>query len=103
MQHELPHHRPGRLANFIFASRWLQLPLYLGLVLAQCVYVYHFWIELIHLMEAAFGSQAAVQALVGSIGYKSADSLGGLNETLIMLVVLAGFSAVYVRLTAKQD
>ena len=62
MQHDLPHQRPGRLANFIFASRWLQLPLYLGLVLAQCVYVYHFWIELIHLMEAAFGSQTAVQA-----------------------------------------
>ena len=54
MQHDLPHQRTGRLANFIFASRWLQLPLYLGLVLAQCVYVYHFWIELIHLMEAAF-------------------------------------------------
>ena len=62
MQHDLPHPRTGRLANFIFASRWLQLPLYLGLVLAQCVYVYHFWIELIHLMEAAFGSQTAVQA-----------------------------------------
>ena len=38
-------------------SRWLQLPLYLGLILAQCVYVYHFWVELVHLIEAAFGSQ----------------------------------------------
>jgi hypothetical protein len=27
---------------FMFASRWLQLPLYLGLILAQCVYVFHF-------------------------------------------------------------
>jgi uncharacterized membrane protein YqhA len=27
------------LASFIFGSRWLQVPLYLGLVLAQCVYV----------------------------------------------------------------
>jgi len=28
--------------RLIFASRWLQLPLYVGLILAQCVYVYHF-------------------------------------------------------------
>ena len=30
------------LPNLIFASRWLQLPLYLGLILAQAVYVVHF-------------------------------------------------------------
>ena len=96
MQHDLPHQRTGRLANFIFASRWLQLPLYLGLVLAQCVYVYHFWIELIHLMEAAFGSQTAVQSLVNSIGYKSAVHLDGLNETLIMLVVLGLIDVVMI-------
>ena len=29
----------------IFASRWLQLPLYLGLILAQAVYVFHFWVS----------------------------------------------------------
>ena len=38
-------------------SRWLQLPLYVGLILAQCVYVFHFWVELVHLVEAAFGSR----------------------------------------------
>ncbi|MDP3225813.1 MAG: YqhA family protein, partial [Rubrivivax sp.] len=37
------------LPNLIFASRWLQLPLYLGLIVAQCVYVFHFWVELSHL------------------------------------------------------
>ena len=36
-------HRALRpLPNFIFASRWLQLPLYLGLIAAQAVYVFHF-------------------------------------------------------------
>mgnify|MGYP000920961943 CR=1 FL=1 len=30
------------LAFSIFASRWLQAPLYLGLIVAQCVYVYKF-------------------------------------------------------------
>jgi uncharacterized membrane protein YqhA len=41
------------LPSFIFASRWLQLPLYLGLIAAQAVYVFHFWVELVHLLEAA--------------------------------------------------
>ena len=42
------------LPGLIFASRWLQLPLYLGLIAAQAVYVFHFWVELVHLLEAAF-------------------------------------------------
>jgi uncharacterized protein (TIGR00645 family) len=49
----------GPLPRLIFASRWLQLPLYLGLILAQGVYVFHFWVELVHLIEAAFGNQTA--------------------------------------------
>jgi uncharacterized protein (TIGR00645 family) len=57
------------LPNLIFASRWLQLPLYLGLILAQAVYVFHFWVELAHLIEAAFGNTAALDKLVTSIGY----------------------------------
>ena len=47
----LPARRLRPLPNFIFMSRWLQLPLYLGLILAQCVYVYHFWVELVHLLR----------------------------------------------------
>ena len=49
------------LPSLIFASRWLQLPLYLGLILAQAVYVFHFWVELVHLIEAAFGNTAALK------------------------------------------
>ena len=41
------------LANLIFLSRWLQAPLYLGLIVAQGVYVYHFIIELFHLIGEA--------------------------------------------------
>ena len=58
------------LPRLIFASRWLQLPLYLGLIIAQAVYVVHFLVELTHLVEAAFGNQTALQALINSIGYK---------------------------------
>lgn len=38
------------LADVIFFSRWLQAPLYLGLIIAQCVYVFHFMVELVHLL-----------------------------------------------------
>ena len=68
------------LPGLIFASRWLQLPLYLGLIAAQGVYVFHFWVELVHLLEAAFGSQTALQALVTSMGYQADAPLTALNR-----------------------
>jgi len=84
------------IPRFIFASRWLQLPLYIGLIVAQGVYVFHFLVELLHLVEAVFGSQTALQALVSSIGYKTDVTLTSLNETVIMLVVLALIDVVMI-------
>ncbi|MBL8278068.1 MAG: TIGR00645 family protein [Pelomonas sp.] len=102
-----PQLRP--LPRLIFASRWLQLPLYLGLILAQAVYVFQFWTELVHLIEAAFGSQHALELLVKSIGYKSApirdvatqviigyEPIAKLNETILMLVVLGLIDVVMI-------
>ena len=84
------------LPALIFASRWLQVPLYLGLILAQAVYVFHFWVELVHLIEAVFGNTEALQKLVSSIGYKSNVTVTSLNETIIMLVVLALIDVVMI-------
>jgi uncharacterized protein (TIGR00645 family) len=95
------------LGSFMFWSRWLQAPLYVGLILAQAVYVWHFWVELVHLVEAAFGNKAAIFALVESVGYnlpQVKDPITGamvtaapkLNETLIMLVVLALIDVVMI-------
>ncbi len=86
------------LPNLIFASRWLQLPLYLGLILAQCVYVYHFWVELLHLIEAVFGNKEALALLVESSGYKAQfeGSEPKLTETVIMLVVLGLIDVVMI-------
>ena len=84
------------LSKLIFASRWLQLPLYLGLIVAQGIYVYHFWIELVHLVEAALGNTQALQALITSIGYKSDAQVSALNETIIMLVVLGLIDVVMI-------
>ncbi len=41
------------MGQMIFWSRWLQAPLYLGLIIAQGVYVYHFMVELVHLVSIA--------------------------------------------------
>src|SRR5512144_2791884 len=93
--------------RLIFATRWLQLPLYVGLILAQAVYVYHFWVELVHLVEAAFGNKDALALLVKSIGYQLPeirDAAGAVtvheppafNETVIMLVVLALIDVVMI-------
>ena len=84
------------MPRLIFASRWLQLPLYVGLIAAQGVYVFHFWVELVHLLEAVFGDQKALQTLVTSIGYKSDVAVTSLNETVIMLVVLALIDVVMI-------
>ena len=83
------------LAGFIFMSRWLQLPLYLGLILAQCVYVVHFWVELKDLIGAAFGNEAALEHIFHAV------AVGGtvptkLNETTIMLVVLGLIDVVMI-------
>lgn len=58
------------LAGFIFASRWLQAPLYLGLIIAQAIYVVLFFVELWHLLENVIVT-------------------GKVSETEIMLSVLA--------------
>jgi uncharacterized protein (TIGR00645 family) len=50
----------------------------------------------VHLLEAVFGSQVALQALVTSIGYKADVQVTSLNETIIMLVVLALIDVVMI-------
>ena len=62
------------LGSFIFLSRWLQAPLYFGLIIAQGVYVYHFFIELWHLISRA----------------------PGIDETTIMLIVLGLIDVVMI-------
>ncbi|HEY5800543.1 MAG TPA: YqhA family protein, partial [Burkholderiaceae bacterium] len=91
------------LSRFIFMSRWLQMPLYLGLILAQCVYVFQFWRELIDLILAAFGNQSALQHIVTAVGVASTTAAGapvvaptGLNESIIMLVVLGLIDVVMI-------
>ena len=91
-----PTKKANWLSNFIFASRWLQLPLYLGLILAQAVYVFHFWVELVHLVEAAFGNQHALQLIFEATGQHADAPPTHLTETTIMLVVLGLIDVVMI-------
>ena len=84
------------LPNLIFMSRWLQLPLYLGLILAQAVYVYHFWIELADLVGAAMGNTAALEHIVNAVAIEGAPRPTKLTETTIMLVVLGLIDVVMI-------
>ncbi len=84
------------VARFLFLTRWLQLPLYLGLVLAQCVYVFHFWVELSDLIGAVMGNQTALQHILDIVTIEGATRPAKLTETTIMLVVLGLIDVVMI-------
>lgn len=84
------------VSRLLFASRWIQLPLYIGLVVAQVIYVFQFWRELAHLVEAVMGHPGALEALVKGIGYRSDVPITELNESIVMLVVLGLIDVVMI-------
>lgn len=88
--------RLSPIPAFIFMSRWLQLPLYLGLILAQCVYVFHFWVELKDLIGAVFGDAHSLEHIISVTFHGSATAPTKLTETVIMLVVLGLIDVVMI-------
>jgi uncharacterized protein (TIGR00645 family) len=89
--------RPLRpLPRLIFASRWLQLPLYLGLIVAQTIYVWLFWQELYYLVLATFGNADALTHVLDSVTVEGGARPAKPNETVIMLVVLGLIDVVMI-------
>ena len=87
------------LPRFIFMSRWLQVPLYLGLIVAQCVYVWQFWVELVHLVSSAMGSADALEIIRQSVAVPGADPAFAKSlsrENLTMLLVLGLIDVVMI-------
>jgi uncharacterized protein (TIGR00645 family) len=84
------------LPALIFASRWLQLPLYLGLIVAQGIYVWLFWQELYYLVLAAFGNAGALTHVIDAVTVEGVARPAKLNETVIMLVVLGLIDVVMI-------
>jgi uncharacterized protein (TIGR00645 family) len=91
-----PNTKLRPLPAFIFMTRWLQLPLYLGLILAQCVYVFHFWVELKDLIGAVLGNESSLQHIFQAVAVPGTALPEKLNETTIMLVVLGLIDVVMI-------
>jgi uncharacterized protein (TIGR00645 family) len=75
------------LADLIFFSRWLQAPLYVGLIVAQVVYVYRFLVELWHLI----GFAVLDHTPPASVPHGVHDT-----ETVVMLTVLGLIDVVMI-------
>lgn len=81
------------LPLLIFSSRWLQLPLYLGLIVAQCVYVFLFLKELWHLVAHAFdfSEQQIMLVVLGLIDVV-------MISNLLIMVIVGGYETFVSRL-----
>lgn len=93
------------LEKTIFASRWLQAPLYVGLIIAQCVYVYQFMVELMHLIHLPFGgsSDPAVVKTASEVSTEIMLLVLGLIDVvmianLLVMVIIGGYETFVSRL-----
>ncbi len=84
------------LPNLIFMSRWLQLPLYLGLIVAQGIYVWLFWQELYYLVLAAFGNADSLNHVLEAVTVEGGPRPKKPDETVLMLVVLGLIDVVMI-------
>jgi len=81
------------LNSLIFLSRWLQAPLYLGLIVAQAVYVYHFMVELWHLVLKTTSIQETEIMLV-VLGLIDVVMIAN----LLVMVIVGGYETFVSRL-----
>ncbi len=88
--------RLAPLSSLIFASRWLQLPLYLGLIVAQGVYVFLFGKELWHLIHDApgMGEQQVMLIVLGLIDVV-------MISNLLVMVIVGGYETFVSRLNLE--
>jgi uncharacterized protein (TIGR00645 family) len=90
-------HRLNPLPALIFSSRWLQLPLYLGLIVAQGVYVFLFLKELSHLvMDATTLSEQQIMLLV--LGLIDVVMI----SNLLMMVIVGGYETFVSRMRLER-
>jgi uncharacterized protein (TIGR00645 family) len=84
------------LPMLIFGSRWLQLPLYVGLIVAQIVYVILFLKELWHLSAHAlsFTEQQVMLAVLGLIDVV-------MISNLLVMVIVGGYETFVSRLNLE--
>ncbi len=103
-RHELPEDAPPfvpgtlrPLPRLIFASRWLQLPLYLGLIVAQVVYVILFLKELYHLVGHSF-SISEQQVMLVVLGLIDVVMI----SNLLIMVIVGGYETFVSRMELNK-
>ena len=84
------------LESLIFASRWIQAPLYLGLIVAQVVYCWLFMVELSHLVAGAFGPHHMTETDVMLIVLGLIDVV--MIANLLVMVIVGGYETFVSRL-----
>lgn len=85
------------LAQFIFWSRWLQAPLYIGLIIAQGVYVFHFMIELWHLVSEV-STTTETKIMLSVLGLIDVVMIAN----LLIMVVIGGYETFVSRLNLRE-
>ncbi len=81
------------LGSTIFFSRWLQAPLYLGLIVAQGVYVFHFMNELLHLVQRTT-SISETEIMLVVLGLIDVVMIAN----LLIMVIIGGYETFVARL-----
>jgi len=85
------------LPRLIFASRWLQLPLYLGLIVAQVVYVILFLKELYHLIGHSL-SVTEQQVMLVVLGLIDVVMI----SNLLIMVIVGGYETFVSRMELNK-
>jgi len=89
----------GPLPRWIFMSRWLQAPLYLGLIVAQAVYVWQFWTELVHLISMlTIKTVTEVEIMLIVLGLIDVVMI----SNLLVMVIVGGWETFVSRLELQN-
>ncbi|PHY05459.1 MAG: TIGR00645 family protein [Alcaligenaceae bacterium] len=88
------------LPRWIFMSRWLQAPLYLGLIVAQGIYVWQFWRELVHLMSMMTLEKPVTETELMLIVLGLIDVV--MISNLLVMVIVGGWETFVSRMGLKN-
>ena len=96
MKSSVDNHQSGAVTvmeRWLFTSRWIQAPLYFGLIVAQLVYVYVFMHELWHLVSHVT-SLSEVEVMLIVLGLIDAVMIAN----LLIMVIIGGYETFVSRL-----
>lgn len=85
------------ISQLIFMGRWLQLPLYIGLIVVLGVYVYRFLLELLHLISH-INSANNTEIMLGALELIDVVMIAN----LLIMVTIGGYETFVSRLNLKN-